>query len=107
MAAPKKGTKLATVHDTFCDTLLDALKGEPMLNKEGEPIIVNGQVLMRKPSAATLREVREALKDHGIDEELTEGSKILKVADAARKYEDADDPFLIPDTKQSPEKSTS
>lgn len=98
MAAPKKNTQLAVVHKTACEVALQMLKGEPLLDKEGNLVLFEGKPLMKPCSAAAFREVRELLKDHGIDEEPTEGSSILKVADAAKKYEDADDPFLVPDT---------
>lgn len=105
MSAPEKDSKMAGLHAGLCDVMKEMLKGEPVLTKEGEPVYVNGQLLMKPPSAAVLREIREMLKDNGIDEEPTDGSKIMSVAKAARQFDDDEDPFLMPDpfktTKQS------
>jgi hypothetical protein len=97
MAAPKKDTELAGIHKAACAAMALALRGEPLLNRDGEPVLnADGTPFMVPPSAATLRAVTEFLKQHGIDEELTEGSGILEVAKAARAYDDhADDPFLL------------
>jgi hypothetical protein len=105
MSAPKKGTKLATVHTEACDVALQMLKGRPMVNKNGDLVLIDGKPIYEPCSAAAFREVREMLKDHGIDEEATEGSKILEVAKAARQYEDEADPFLVPDRLNRPKES--
>lgn len=76
-----------------------------MVDKSGNVVLLNGEPVMEPCSAAAFREVREMLKDHGIDEEATEGSSILKVAEAVRKFEDLEDSFLIPDTLKTSKES--
>lgn len=100
MSAPRKGTQLAGVHTEACAVAMKLLKGEYLQDKEGNLVLFEGKPVMKPCSAAAFREVREMLKDHGIDEEATEGSEIMKVAKAARQYDDEHDPFLIPDKKE-------
>lgn len=97
MAAPKKDSDLGAIHKATCKAMLESLKGEPLINRAGEPVLKDdGTPYLSPPSAATLRAVAEFLKQHGIDEEVTEGSAILEVAKAARSYDDhSDDPFLL------------
>lgn len=97
MAAPKKDSELAGIHKAHCKAILESLKGEPLVSRDGTPVLKeDGTPFMTPPSAATLRAVTEFLKNHGIDEEVTEGSSIMEVAKAARSFDDhADDPFLL------------
>jgi hypothetical protein len=103
MAAPIKGSKLADLHGHLCAVMLEALKGEILL-VDGAPVMdALGQPLRSSPKAATLKEIREFLKDHGIDEELKEGNAIYNVAKAAQQYDDdLNDPLLIQTQPTSP-----
>ncbi len=108
MGQPKRGSKLSLTHDEACDVARQLLKGTPLINKAGDPVYDEaGKMIMMPPSAAAFREVREFLKDHGIDEEATDESKIVQVAKAIKRYEDFEDSFLVPDAHQPSTKSTS
>jgi len=96
MGAPKKDSELAAIHKAQCKAMLESLKGEPLLARDGTPVLKeDGTPFLTPPSAATLRAVTEFLANHGIDEEVTEGSAILEVAKAAKKYDDGPDPFQL------------
>lgn len=90
-------TKLPSIHARYCEVALDILQGEPVLieNTQGHrvPLIENGKVV-RKYTAACLREVREFLKDNHIDQEPIEGTAIHDVAKAITHFEDEADPLL-------------
>jgi hypothetical protein len=98
MSAPKKNSALAGIHAGLCKQYVELLKGEPVRDEDGHVVMLNGEPLMQIPTAAHLKEVREFLKDNGIDEEPTEGSEVMNVAKAIRKYDDAPDPFLLETT---------
>lgn len=96
MSAPVKTTYLGRIHTGLCKTFLEALKGEPLVDREGNLVLrPDGQPFMVAPKAATLREIRTFLKDHGIDEEPTETSGIVEVTKAIKHFDDDPDPFLL------------
>jgi len=94
MSAPVQRTKLYEIHQKQCRVLLKALDGEPLLDGEGNPVIIAGEVFLKPPTAAVLREVREFLKDNGIDQEPMEGSGVVEVSKALEFYDDSADPLL-------------
>lgn len=107
MAAPTKGSQLAALHALACQAMIDSLKGEPIMEEGSVLRDSEGNILCSGPTAAKLREVREFLKDHNIDQELKEGTGIYKVSEAAKKYQDeVNDPLLTNDRYQVTSEST-
>lgn len=95
MGAPVRKTQMGRMWDSTCEAIMRGLQGTPALNKDGNPIIINGEVLMLPPTAAHIREARELMAQCGIDEEPIEGSKIVEVAKAIRQFDDEADPLLL------------
>ena len=98
MSKPVRTTYMGLIHKGYCEAALEILKGEPVLieNAEGHqvPLIGHDGRIVRKFVAASLREVREFLKDNHIDEEAIETSGIVQVAKAISHYDDEADPLL-------------
>ena len=96
MAAPLQRTYMGRLHVGLCQVHLKNLKGKPHLDSEGNPVVdAQGKVLMDMPSAAMLKEIREFLKDNGIDSEAIEGEPVTQVAKQLRQFDDEPDPFLV------------
>ena len=73
MAAKKETAAIPAMerlHAALADTLKDALKGEPVVDKD------SGEVLGYKLNAAVLSVARQFLKDNGIESVPTEGSPL-------------------------------
>jgi hypothetical protein len=96
MSSTVKTTRLGRLQIALSEGLIEALRGEPLLDGEGNPIVVNGKPLLGPPKAALFKEAREYLKDMGITQEPeeVEGRTVLAVADAANKYEADQDELL-------------
>lgn len=90
MSAPVNATRMHRMWDAHCDAIMLALKGTPLVNRDGELVLLNGEPVILPPTAAHLREARELMKQCGIDEEPLEGSKIVEVAKSIRHYDDDD-----------------
>ena len=100
MAAPVRTTYMGKLHENLCKVMLEALKGEPLFDKKGKPVLRDGEPVMILPRAATLKEIREFLKDNGIDQEPIEGTAIHDVKEKYLTYED--EPLLIPERESNP-----
>ena len=95
MAAPLQRTYMGRLHAGLCQAHLRNLKGKPRLDDEGSPVLdASGKVIMDPPSTAALKEIREFLKDNGIDREPTDVTPLL-IAEEARKFDDYEDPILL------------
>lgn len=95
MAAPLQRTYMGQLHTGLCKAHLKNLKGKPHLDNEGNPVLdASGKVIMDPPSAAVLKEIREFLKDNGIDREPTDVIP-LQIAEEARKFDEYEDPILL------------
>lgn len=73
MAAKKETaavSALEQLHAKLADTLKDAMKGEPVVDKE------SGEVMGYKLNAAVLSVARQFLKDNGIESLPAEGSPL-------------------------------
>lgn len=95
MAAPLQRTYMGRLHAGLCQVHLKNLKGKPLLDREGHPVLDDkGHVIIALPSAAMLKEIREFLKDNGIDREPTDVTPLL-IAEEARKFDEYEDPILV------------
>lgn len=74
-------TKLPRLHSVYTDVLFELLKGEPLLDANDRAVLgEDGRPIYLRPKAAILKEIREFLKDNGIDSEPLEGSPVDSVA---------------------------
>jgi hypothetical protein len=89
-------TRLGRIQIALSEALIESLKGEPLLDGEGNPILSEGKPLLGPPKAGILKEAREYLKDMGITEEPeeAEGRVVQAVAGSIAKYEDDQDALL-------------
>lgn len=95
MAAPVSKTYMGQLHAGLCKVHLKHLKGRPMLDGEGHQMIdPQGRPMMELPTSSILKEIREFLKDNGIDREPTDVIP-LQIAEEARKFDEYEDPILI------------
>lgn len=86
-------TRLPKLHIAQTEAYFNALRGEPLCDANGTPILdAQGQIQWRPPSAAVLRACNEFLKNNGIDREPVDGDAISQLAGQIRKYDD--DPIL-------------
>lgn len=97
MSAPVSTTYMGRLHKKLCEVLLDALKGEVVLDDHGNPVTDDfGQQKFSRPTPQLLKEVREFLKDNGIDSEPLDGSPVAQISSMARVYEDElDNPPIL------------
>lgn len=56
-------TKKEIIRDAFEQALVDGLKGAPLIDKDGEPVVEAGGVVRVAPEASFLSVVRAYLKD--------------------------------------------
>lgn len=100
MAAPLQATYMGRLYDGLCQAMLQALKGEPIVVGDGDEQMVlrspSGEIERTPPKAALLKEIREFLKDNGIDREPINTEAIHEVAGAITKYDDEFDALLAP-----------
>jgi hypothetical protein len=80
--------KLPGLHRGLTDEFFEQLKPQPILDKEGHIVYFEGKPLMRRAPASVLKEVREFLKDNGIDEEPIEGGPVQSLAKQLKKFDD-------------------
>lgn len=76
-----KPTRLYQLREELINKAFYALEGEAVTDKEGNPIIIDGKLLMKPPGAATLNVIRQLLKDNGIDREPLEAPPAKTVTD--------------------------
>jgi hypothetical protein len=96
MARTVKTTRLGQIQTALSGALLESLKGEPLLDGEGNPIVIDGKILLTPPKASILKEAREYLTAMGITEEPedAEGYEVHQIAGAVRKFEEDQDALL-------------
>jgi hypothetical protein len=78
-------TKLHQLRERLTQEFADILRegGDPILDKDGQPVIVEGRVMRERPSPAMLNVIRQHLKDNGIDDDPIEGNfRTVDVNDA-------------------------
>jgi hypothetical protein len=81
-------TKLERLHKGLADTFLDMLKGEPLVDPNGTAILdEHSKVIYVRPKAAILKEIREFLKDNGIDSEPIEGTPVDSVVKTLKQFD--------------------
>jgi len=81
-------TKLGRLHTGLADTFLEMLKGEPLVDPNGTLILgADGKVIYLRPKPAVLKEIREFLKDNGIDSEVIEGTPVDSVAKQLTQFD--------------------
>lgn len=84
-----KVVRLPALHGALTEAYFRALKGEPLKDAHGTPILdPDGQVQYLPPSPATLKACNEFLKNNGIDREPTEVSGLPELAGKVRQYDD-------------------
>ena len=72
----------------FCKTGGEPLTKRIYLDKDGHIVYFEGKPLMRRAPASVLKEVREFLKDNGIDEEPLEGGPTQSLAKQLKQFDD-------------------
>lgn len=80
--------RLPKLHVDYTAELFEQLKPQPVLDKEGHIVYFEGKPLMRRAPASVLKEVREFLKDNGIDQEPLEGGPVASLATQLRHFDD-------------------
>jgi hypothetical protein len=81
-------TKLERLHKGLAETFLDMLKGEPLTDANGTAVLgEDGKAIYVRPKAAILKEIREFLKDNGIDSEPLEGTPVDSVAKKLTQFD--------------------
>ena len=95
-------TRLGRIQIALSEALIKSLKGEPLLNSEGNPIFIDGKAILGPPKAGILKEAREYLKDMGITEEPEEASgAVVEVAKRIQEFEKDEDALLLTATKEA------
>jgi hypothetical protein len=96
MSRAVQTTRLGRIQIALSEALIESLKGEPLLDGVGAPIIIDGKVLLGPPKTGNMKEAREYLKDMGITEEPEEAESrvVLELAASVSKYEDDQDALL-------------
>jgi hypothetical protein len=96
MSAPVSTTYMGRLHKALCEVLLDSLRGEPLIDDQGQHLLdINGRPRYERPTPQMLREIREFLKDNGIDQEPLDGTPVAQIASMARQYDDTCEPKLL------------
>jgi hypothetical protein len=65
---------LNELHDRLAQDMLTRLK-------DGEPEVVNGEVVLVKPKPATLNAIRQFLKDNGVEGAAEENTPLRNLAE--------------------------
>jgi len=61
-------TKLHRLRERLAQEFEDILNtGEPLLDNEGNPIVISGKPVFKRPSPAMYNTIRQFLRDNGID----------------------------------------
>ena len=93
MATPQL-SKLNRLHVDLTDTFAALLRGEPLLDAFGTAVLdEKGRPIFIPPKANILKEIREFLKDNGIDREPIEASGLPEMAKQIRQWDD--EPLLL------------
>lgn len=93
-------TKLPRLHSAYTDVLFELLKGEPLLDANGTAVLgEDGKAIYVRPKAAVLKEIREFLKDNGIDSEPVEGGATESLAKRLTQFEG--DPLYLEEPDQA------
>jgi len=95
-------TKLERLHKGLAETFLDMLKGEPLVDPSGAAILdENSKVIYVRPKAAILKEIREFLKDNGVDSEPMDGTPVDSVVKTLKHYDG--DPLFLEESDTLPQ----
>jgi hypothetical protein len=96
MSKTVKTTRLGQIQTALGGAYLEALKGEPLRDSEGNLIVIDGKPLLGPPDARILKEAREYLKDMGITEEPEDAEchTVYEVAKAVTRFEADQDELL-------------
>jgi len=96
MGATIKTTRLGRIQTALSEALLEALKGEPLVDADGAHVIVDGKLVLGPVAAGILKEAREYLKAMGITEECEDAEYrvIHEVVDYSSKYSEDQDALL-------------
>jgi hypothetical protein len=102
MAKTTNVTRLGRIQIALSEAYLEALKGEPFTDTEGNLVLFEGKPLLVPPKAGILKEAREYLKDMGITEEPeeAEGREVLEVTKRIEQFEADQDALLLEATKK-------
>ena len=94
--------KLPKLHIAYTDVLLELLKGEPLVDANGSAVLdEHSKPIYVRPKAAILKEIREFLKDNGIDSEPIDGTPVESLAKKLTHF-DGDPLYLeAPDTVET------
>lgn len=88
-------TKLHALHTQLATVMAEMLRGEPLVC-DGVVIMHEGKPLIMPPKPSVLKEVREFLKDNGIDEAKIYNSPTENLALGLKHFEDDDlEPQMI------------
>ena len=64
-----KRTNLHRLRERIASDFMEILDKGEVLMKEGEPLVIDGQVVVKRPSPAMYNVIRQFLRDNGIDRE--------------------------------------
>lgn len=108
MAQTTHTTRLGRIQIALSEAYIEALKGEPFLDPDGQLVMVNGKPLLTAPKAGILKEAREYLKDMGITEEPAEGEgrAVYEISKQVSQYEQDQDALLNATARQIEQKGT-
>lgn len=80
--------RLPKLHLAHTEVLFKALQGTPLLDANDRAVLDDsGKPIYLPPTAAVLKEVREFLKDNGIDSEPIEGGPVESVAKKLKQFD--------------------
>lgn len=83
-----KHTKLERLYSALAETFLEGLRGEPLVDPNGAAILdENSKPIYVRPKPAFLKEVREFLKDNGIDSEPLDGTPVDSVTKSLKQFD--------------------
>ena len=103
-----KTTRLGLIQRALGDAIILSLKGEPLVDGDGDIIMVDGKPLLGPPKTGSLKEAREYLKDRGVTSEAEDGESYLvhEVSKAISRFDEDQDQLLLSATKEAMESST-
>lgn len=72
MTSPVVSTRLYQLRELAIQQAFEMLKGRPLVDSDGELVLVNGEIYLLPPSPAALNTIRQLLKDNGVDRDPVE-----------------------------------
>jgi hypothetical protein len=86
-------SKLNKIHAAYAEVCMELLKGEPLVDANGTAVLDGeGKLIYLRPKANILKEIREFLKDNGIDQEPLNGSPLHTLSQLPTFH---DEPLLL------------